>query len=84
MTLEEIYANITGTDPDTATVRPSDVLGAIYDRITNDSLARERQVQDELRGLEELRRLNEMYPTAKRTRAILELERRYREAGILK
>lgn len=43
---------------------------------------RDRQVTEALRALAEIKALNDAYPTAKRTRMIQELERRYRENGL--
>jgi hypothetical protein len=82
MTLDDLY-NMINAPQDTSSVRPSDVLEAVWARLTDEDEARARQVQDELRGLEDLKRLNALYPTQKRTKAIEELERRYRKAGIL-
>lgn len=45
---------------------------------------RERQIAAALAGLDELKRQNEMYPTAKRTAMIQDQEQRLRESGILK
>ncbi len=45
---------------------------------------RDRQVAEALQGLEELMRQNELYPTAKRTEAIRQLEEHLRINGVLK
>lgn len=45
---------------------------------------RERQATEALQGLEELKRQNELYPTAKRTEAIRHLEENLRQNGVLK
>ena len=45
---------------------------------------RERQEAEALQGLEELKRQNELYPTAKRTEAIRHLEENLRQNGFLK
>lgn len=45
---------------------------------------REQQTADVLQGLDELKRQNELNPTAKRTRAVQNLEERLRMDGILK
>lgn len=45
---------------------------------------REQQTADVLQGLDELNRQNELNPTAKRTRAVQNLEERLRMDGILK
>ncbi len=45
---------------------------------------RERQAAEALHGLEELKRQNELYPTAKRTEAIRQLEENLRQNGVLK
>jgi hypothetical protein len=81
----ELYAMMMSQDPDTSRVSAQDILGSIWDRLAGGPEAeRRRQIEDELAGLAELKRVNSMHPTEKRTKAILELERRYRAAGILK
>ena len=45
---------------------------------------RERQAAEAMQGLEELKRQNELYPTAKRTEAIRHLEENLRQNGFLK
>lgn len=45
---------------------------------------RERQAAEALQGLDELKRQNELYPTAKRTEAIRQLEENLRINGVLK
>ena len=44
---------------------------------------RARQVEDALEALDEIKKRNSAYPTEKRSRMIRNLEKRYREAGIL-
>ena len=45
---------------------------------------RERQAAEALQGLDELKRQNSLYPTAKRTEAIRQLEENLRINGVLK
>ena len=45
---------------------------------------RDRQAAESLQGLEELKRQNELNPTAKRTAAIRQIEENLRRDGILK
>lgn len=45
---------------------------------------RDRQAAEALQGLEELKRQNELYPTAKRTEAIRQMEDNLRKNGVLK
>lgn len=45
---------------------------------------REQQTADVLQGLDELKRQNELNPTAKRTRVLQNLEERLRMEGIIK
>ena len=84
MTLEEYYTMLGQSEPETPVVRSADVMSAIFSRANE---AREmklaKQVKDALEGLAELKRVNSIYPTPKRTKAIEEIERRYRNAGIL-
>lgn len=45
---------------------------------------RDRRAAEALQGLEELKRQNELYPTAKRTEAIRQMEENLRQNGVLK
>lgn len=87
MTPEEYYSivfpSIAMPAQDSA-ARPSDILGDTWARLTDIDRARAAQIESEIQGLEELKRLNTIYPTQKRTRAIRELEKRYMDAGILR
>lgn len=44
---------------------------------------RERQKNEALKGYQELKQINNKYPTAKRTKFLEEMEKRLRENGIL-
>lgn len=52
-------------------------------RRDNESARRARQVEDALEALDEIKKRNSAYPTEKRSRMIRDLEKRYRETGIL-
>lgn len=52
-------------------------------RMDNESARRARQAEDALEALDEIKKRNSAYPTEKRSRMIRNLEKRYREAGIL-
>ena len=52
-------------------------------RMENEAARRARHVEDALEALDEIKKRNSAYPTEKRSKMIRDLEKRFRDAGIL-
>ena len=79
---------VTADGDDTSGTNGLGTEGNLLDRIfawqsEQKAARRARQVENALEALDELKKRNSAYPTEKRSRMIRQLEKRFREEGIL-
>ena len=79
---------VTADGDDTSGTNGLGTEGNLLDRFLawrreNEAARRAHQAEDALEALDEIRKRNSAYPTEKRSKMIRDLEKRYRDAGIL-